>query len=282
MANKKISQLTTANPLTGLEQLPIAQSGVTVKTTLDDVLTYSVSSSIVNVSSVNDTITFTKGDGTTTNVTVITSESFNAFTSSVVTTSSFNAFTSSVVTTSSFNAFTSSYNTGSFSGSLVGTATTSSFITASNVYGPYGSNSVVSASYALSSSYALTASIASNIDLYKYYAKRLDLFFGTFSTSSTDNFPNQIGNGSGDGINDISWSYAAGIVTASMSSGPFTSGKTLITGQYAGGAQGIFIPVVFSCDPSNTTTFYIKPLRSDDGNLSLGSWSGIVEIKIFK
>jgi hypothetical protein len=54
--------------------------------------------------------------------------------------------------------------TGSFTGQLIGTsswatnALTSSFVTASNVYGPYGSNSIISASYALTASYSLTAS----------------------------------------------------------------------------------------------------------------------------
>jgi len=78
--------------------------------------------------------------------------------------------------------------TGSLTGSLLGTASwaqnalTASFVTASNVYGPYGSNSIRSASFALtasfitasnvygpygsnsilSSSYALTASFALN------------------------------------------------------------------------------------------------------------------------
>jgi len=50
--------------------------------------------------------------------------------------------------------------TGSFIGNLTGTASyalTSSFVTASNVYGPYGSNSVISASYANT---AVTASIS--------------------------------------------------------------------------------------------------------------------------
>jgi len=78
-----------------------------------------------------------------------------------------NIDTSSFVTTSSFNTFTSSYNTGSFSGSftgqLIGTASwansssqalTASFVTASNVRGPYGYNSILSASYALSASWA--------------------------------------------------------------------------------------------------------------------------------
>jgi hypothetical protein len=66
---------------------------------------------------------------------------------------------------------------GGITGSLLGTASyatnalsasnalTASFITASGVYGPYGSNSVISASYALnalSASYALTASFVQN------------------------------------------------------------------------------------------------------------------------
>jgi len=62
-----------------------------------------------------------------------------------------------------------------FYGNLIGNADTAdtatnadtaSFVTGSNVYGPYGSNSVVSASYALSSSFAITATnadTASNI-----------------------------------------------------------------------------------------------------------------------
>lgn len=54
-------------------------------------------------------------------------------------------------------------STDGFTGSLVGTsswaenAVTASFVTASNVWGPYGSNSVISASNAASSSYAQSA-----------------------------------------------------------------------------------------------------------------------------
>jgi hypothetical protein len=102
--------------------------------------------------------------------------------------------TGSFVTTSSFNAYTGS-NTSQFAGTAsfalsasyavsasyeinyetsssyadfavsASHALTASFITASGVYGPYGSNSVISASYALnalSSSYALTASFVQN------------------------------------------------------------------------------------------------------------------------
>jgi hypothetical protein len=63
---------------------------------------------------------------------------------------------------------TSVIATAGFTGSLLGTASfasTASFITASGVYGPYGSNSVISASYALnalSASYAVTSSYGLN------------------------------------------------------------------------------------------------------------------------
>jgi hypothetical protein len=53
----------------------------------------------------------------------------------------------------------------SFTGSLLGTA---SYITASGVYGPYGSNSVISASYSLTSSYSLNPTISGSISSVDY------------------------------------------------------------------------------------------------------------------
>jgi hypothetical protein len=69
--------------------------------------------------------------------------------------------TGSLVTTASFNAYTGS-SISQFAGtsSFATTAATASFITASNVYGPHGSNSVLSSSFAISSSRAVTASFA--------------------------------------------------------------------------------------------------------------------------
>lgn len=88
--------------------------------------------------------------------------------------------TGSFVTTSSFNAFTSSYNTGSFTGSFIGTLTgtsswatnamTASYITSSNVYGPFGANSILSASYA---NFAATASSALNAEDILIYVKNV-------------------------------------------------------------------------------------------------------------
>lgn len=65
-------------------------------------------------------------------------------------------------------------------GSLLGTASTASFVTSSNVYGPYGADSVISSSYAATSDYAtnsygaiiasdatgIASAIASNADNY--------------------------------------------------------------------------------------------------------------------
>ena len=73
-----------------------------------------------------------------------------------------------IIVSGSDAVLTSVIATAGFTGSLLGTASfasTASFITASGVYGPYGSNSVISASYALnalSASYALTASFVQN------------------------------------------------------------------------------------------------------------------------
>jgi hypothetical protein len=57
---------------------------------------------------------------------------------------------------------TSNVNAASFTGSLLGTAATASFVTSSNVRGPFGTNSILSASYAVSTSFAATASFALN------------------------------------------------------------------------------------------------------------------------
>jgi hypothetical protein len=262
MANKKISQLTSAGPLLGSEQLPIVQSGTTVKTTLDDVLSYSISSSIVDVTSINDLITFTKGDGTTTDITVLTTSSFNAFTSSIVTTSSFNAFTSSVVTTSSFGSFTSSYSTGSFTGSFNGSLT----------------------GLATSASYAVTSS---TLNTYRYYAKLISnaLVVGLVTGSSRIN---EMGDGSGDGVNDISWSMgASGVITGSMTTGnPFIGSKLLVTmapSYTVGNKIAVFLPEISDLTV-DSTKLYIFPRNAANAQLLSASsdyWTSIVEIKKF-
>lgn len=96
--------------------------------------------SLLTTASVSlNTITFTKGNGSTFPITVNTGSAAAIDISSLVTTSSFNAFTSSV------NTFTASYNTGSFSGSFSG-----------SFHG--------TASWAQSASQALTASFYQETD----------------------------------------------------------------------------------------------------------------------
>jgi hypothetical protein len=66
--------------------------------------------------------------------------------------------------------FKQTYNTGSFTGSFTGSlegtsswavnAQTASFITGSDVFGPFGSNSIISASFAVSASRAISSSFA--------------------------------------------------------------------------------------------------------------------------
>jgi hypothetical protein len=122
--------------------------------------------SLLTTASVNlNTITFTKGNGSTFPITVNTGSGGNIDISGLVTTSSFNAFTSSI------NTFTSSYNTGSFSGSFTGSfngtaswarnALTASYVSSSNVYGPNGFDSV---NYATSAGSAGTATTATTAD----------------------------------------------------------------------------------------------------------------------
>jgi hypothetical protein len=105
----------------------------------------------------------------------------NAVSSSFSTTASyyaetdpvFTAQSGSLVTTSSFNAFTSSYNTGSFTGSFIGNGVA--------IVGVISSSYSVTASYAataLSSSYAATASLATSGN---------GVFSGSFSGSFQGN-----------------------------------------------------------------------------------------------
>ena len=69
------------------------------------------------------------------------------------------ALTTDSTTSASYSETASFAQTASY---LLGTSATASFITASNVYGPYGSNSIISASFASSSFSAISSSHAIN------------------------------------------------------------------------------------------------------------------------
>jgi cytoskeletal protein CcmA (bactofilin family) len=93
----------------------------------------------------------------------------NAVSSSFASTASFvqNAVSASFASTASYvlNAISASFALSSSRAVSASFALTSSYITASGVFGPFGSNSVISASHAVSASRAITASYASNANL---------------------------------------------------------------------------------------------------------------------
>jgi hypothetical protein len=107
-----------------------------------------------------NTITFTKGDGTTFPITVDTGSDESGIFKQ---TGSFFATSNDLQVTGSI--------TSSFKGDLTGTASlashslsanSASFVTGSNVYGPFGANSVISASYAVSASVEIIKEISSS------------------------------------------------------------------------------------------------------------------------
>jgi hypothetical protein len=140
------------------------------------------------------------------------SHAVSSTTSSYSVTSSYsNTSTSASYSVSSSHSLTSSYSGDAISSSYaltssyVENAQTASFITASNVYGPNGSNSVISSSYALtssysntstsashaiSSSYALTASFTPELVGTQYYIPSFDLGYGLINSQIYDNGAN--------------------------------------------------------------------------------------------
>ena len=77
-------------------------------------------------------------------------------------------------------------------GSLFGTsswasnAQTASFVTASNVYGPFGSNSILSSSRAVSSSFATSAASASSIEVTNDISTNAN-YFPLFASTTSGN-----------------------------------------------------------------------------------------------
>ena len=75
---------------------------------------------------------------------------------------------------------TASWANNATTASFVTTAQTASFVTGSNVFGPFGSNSIISASFAVSSSRAVSSSFASTASLVSSIASNI--------TNNTDNY----------------------------------------------------------------------------------------------
>ena len=112
----------------------------------------------VIVSGSNANLTAVQVDGLTLNQVVIGGGS-----GSNLTTTAINGTGNILATTGSTGVIMSGSFSGSFQGNFDGTAATASFVTASGVYGPYGSNSVISSSYSVTSSFTTTAATASYI-----------------------------------------------------------------------------------------------------------------------
>jgi hypothetical protein len=206
---------------------------------------------LVTASVASNTITFTKGDGSTFPISVDTGSAVTTPTASLLVTASatnnvitfikgngdqFNITVntgsvdlSGYTTTSSFNAFTSSYNTGSFSGSFVGSfngtaswannAQTASFVTASNVYGPHGSSSVLSSSFAVSASWAPSTSTNTGSLLTTASVSNNTI---TFTKGDGSTFPITVNTGSGGGVSGGTqyylpvWTGASTLGTSSL------------------------------------------------------------------
>jgi len=151
-------------------------------------------------------------------------------------------------------------NAQSFTGSLFGTsswalnATTASFVTASNVYGPYGASSVLSASYAQTASYAVNITVSGAIQNVDY------IDFDT--TASYTLAEGRLGWDSGDGT--LQLGLAGGTVQYSVGETLYAyvynaEATTLTKGQavYISGSQGNRVAVKLandSGDPSSAGT----------------------------
>jgi hypothetical protein len=112
------------------------------------------------------------------------------------TTSSVFPYTGSAIISGSLTVTGSISATQGFTGSLFGTSSwatnsiTSSYITSSNVYGPFGANSVLSASYALTSSFAISSSFAttSSFAVSASWAPTQTINTGSFATTGSNIF----------------------------------------------------------------------------------------------
>jgi hypothetical protein len=204
--------------------------------------------SLLTTASVDsNTITFTKGDGSTFPITIDTG-SFD--TSSLVSTSSFNAFTASINDfTSSINTFTASYSTGSFTGSFTG-----------EFYGTsswsYNSSQSISSSYALTASYIEGAISVDTGSLLITASSTLNTI--TFTKGDGSTFPVTIDTGSG-GINTGSF-----VTTSSFNAFTSSYNTGSFTGSFTGSLIGTSSWAYNSISSSYAlTASYVNPLHQD-------------------
>lgn len=138
------TSLLANNPSASLNFASSSGQGLTIAATAGtDTLTFGLSA-VPNTSLANSTVTV----GSTSIALGATSTTLAGLTT----------VTSTAFSGSLFG--TASWATNAVTASFVTTAQSSSFVTGSNVFGPFGSNSVTSASFAVSSSRAVTSSFA--------------------------------------------------------------------------------------------------------------------------
>jgi hypothetical protein len=119
---------------------------------------------------------------------------------------------------------TASYVLTAQTASYVLNAQTASFVTASNVFGPYGSNSVISSSYALTASFALNAGASvSTASLLTTASVSLNTITFTKGNGSTFNITVDTGSGGGGAVTSITNNTNDYILTA--------TGGTTINGE---------------------------------------------------
>ena len=218
---------------------------------------------VVTASATNTTITFTKGDGSTFNVTVSQSGSVATASYALTAESASYAGTASLAPNytllTTFNNFTSSYNTGSFTGSFTGSLLgTSSWAVSSS--------QATSASFALTASYALNA--GTTVDTGSFVTTSS---FNSF-TSSINSFTASYNTGSftgsftGSVLGTSSWAVSASqALTASFYGGSVTSAS------YASSSTSASYAATASLAPNYTT---ITTFNNFTSSYNTGSFTG--------
>jgi hypothetical protein len=176
--------------------------------------------------------------------------------------------------------------TNGFTGSLFGNATSASFVTGSNVYGPFGSNSIVSSSFAISSSRAVTSSFAisaswaptQTIDTSSLATSGSNIFRGnqviTGSLTATQGITSSLFGTASWAINAITASYALNGGVTQLLAGPNvtlspSNGLGQVTISSTSGGGGGFNTATGSYGSFYSTSTQINPVANIPRSMSL-------------
>lgn len=258
MSNIKISELPEVTSLTPTDVLPSVTGGVTSKITVQNLAssltTVNTAISAINAGtalsatsasyastaksasySLTSVSASYASNSTSASYALTASYAFNAVNSLNAVSASYalNSTSASYAISSSYSV-TSSYANSAVSASYVASASyatnasTASYVTASNVYGPYGSNSVISSSYALTASYALNGGGGGSTFPYSGNA----VISGSLTVTGSVTVI-------GDANLTASYAYTASYVDANNVYGPYGA-SSVLTASYAlnGGGGG--------------------------------------------